>query len=59
MCISHIVINVRNHECANLRYHIWMEDVHLRQLTASELLTLEEEYKMQLSWLNDERSKQK
>jgi len=36
-----------------------MEDVHLRQLTASELLTLEEEYKMQLSWLNDERSKQK
>jgi len=33
-----------------------MEDVNLRQLTASEPLTLEEEYAMQLSWLNDENS---
>jgi len=34
-----------------------MEDVNLRQLTASEPVSLDEEYKMQLSWLNDENSK--
>jgi len=42
-----------------VRYHTWMEDVNLRQLTASEPLTLEEEYEMQLCWLNDENSKKK
>jgi len=34
-----------------------MEDASLRQLTASEPLSLEEEYEMQLSWLNDDNSK--
>ena len=34
-----------------------MEDANLRQLTASEPLSFDEEYEMQLSWLNDENSK--
>lgn len=36
------------------KYHKWMENEGLRQQTASERLTLEEEYKMQETWLNDD-----
>ncbi|KAH8928268.1 acyl-CoA N-acyltransferase [Atractiella rhizophila] len=32
------------------RYHEWMEDEELRTATASERLTLEEEYEMQRKW---------
>ncbi|XP_071513801.1 alpha/beta-tubulin-N-acetyltransferase 9 [Panulirus ornatus] len=35
------------------KYHQWMLSPLLQELTASESLTLEEEYKMQQSWLND------
>eukprot|EP01108_Squamamoeba_japonica_P000558 TRINITY_DN1187_c1_g1_i1.p1 TRINITY_DN1187_c1_g1~~TRINITY_DN1187_c1_g1_i1.p1 ORF type:complete len:223 (+),score=96.82 TRINITY_DN1187_c1_g1_i1:82-750(+) len=36
------------------RYHAWMESDELRELTASERLTLEQEYEMQQSWLLDD-----
>ncbi|CAO2646021.1 Alpha/beta-tubulin-N-acetyltransferase 9 [Lemmus lemmus] len=36
------------------RYHEWMKSEELRHLTASEPLTLEQEYIMQASWREDE-----
>ncbi|GIL81992.1 hypothetical protein Vretimale_1554 [Volvox reticuliferus] len=36
------------------RYHEWMRDPHLQQTTASEPLTMDEEYEMQRSWAEDE-----
>ncbi|PRP79611.1 hypothetical protein PROFUN_12801 [Planoprotostelium fungivorum] len=36
------------------RYHQWMSDPEMRELTASEELTLEEEYENQISWREDE-----
>ena len=40
-----------------VRHHRWMEDPILRFQTGSEPLSLEEEYKMQLKWQQDEDSK--
>ena len=39
------------------RYHNWMQSEELQKLTASEPLTLDEEYQMQKSWMMDENSK--
>lgn len=36
------------------RYHEWMKSEELRTLTASEQLTLQQEYDMQCSWCEDE-----
>ena len=35
------------------QYHAWMESPELREATASERLTLEEEMAMQRSWAED------
>lgn len=48
------------HVCKNVivgRYHGWMQSADLRAQTASEPLSLEEEYDMQKKWMSDNDSK--
>ncbi|EFO20484.1 acetyltransferase [Loa loa] len=52
--IGQRVILVPYCKCHVAKYHTWMEDEELRRLTASERLSLEEEYEMQARWHEDE-----
>ncbi|XP_037571309.1 N-acetyltransferase 9-like protein isoform X1 [Dermacentor silvarum] len=51
---SHSVVLVPYREHHVAKYHEWMKDPYLQAMTASEPLTLEQEYEMQKSWLEDE-----
>lgn len=46
--IEDIRISIEN------RYHNWMQNEEIRELTASLPLSIEEEYQMQQTWLNDQ-----
>ncbi|CAF0707874.1 unnamed protein product [Brachionus calyciflorus] len=46
-----ILVPYRSHHV--LKYHSWMKIPEIQELTASEPLTLEEEYEMQKKWQND------
>ena len=41
----------------NFRYHEWMKSEELQILTASEPLSLQDEYKMQQTWREDDDSR--
>ncbi|KAJ9200661.1 hypothetical protein DTO021D3_2647 [Paecilomyces variotii] len=47
------VLLVPYSECHVPKYHEWLKDPEIQEATASEPLTLEEEYSMQQSWRND------
>jgi len=47
-----IILNMLN----AFRYHDWMQSPELLEQTASERLTLDQEYEMQQSWFQDENS---
>ncbi|KAG7441385.1 uncharacterized protein BT62DRAFT_955894 [Guyanagaster necrorhizus] len=48
---GHVAVSTR---LILLKYHAWMENDELRSLTASERLTLEEEFDMQRKWRADD-----
>ncbi|MCP9258130.1 N-acetyltransferase 9 [Dirofilaria immitis] len=52
--IGRKIILVPYHEHHVVKYHTWMENEELRMLTGSERLSLEDEYKMQIKWHEDD-----
>ncbi|KAJ8943603.1 hypothetical protein NQ318_006605 [Aromia moschata] len=52
--VGKLIVLVPYREEHVLKYHEWMKSTELQLLTASEPLSLEEEYAMQKSWLMDE-----
>lgn len=55
ICIEHFFFISFDHSVH--RYHEWMSNLELQELTASEPLTIAEEYAMQSSWRTDDDSK--
>ena len=49
---KHLVLREYTKELVET-YHKWMQDPWLRDMTASELLSIEDEYKAQEEWLHD------
>lgn len=49
------IVLVPYRECHVLKYHSWMQDPVLQEMTASEPLSLREEYVMQQTWLRDSK----
>lgn len=50
-------VTLRPYRRSNVsRYHAWMSDAALRELTASEELSLEEELANQRAWVDDDSS---
>lgn len=47
------VVLVPYRRCHVVQYHEWMKSTHLQELTGSEPLSLDEEYRMQESWRID------
>ncbi|KZS99652.1 uncharacterized protein LAESUDRAFT_94660 [Laetiporus sulphureus 93-53] len=54
MIVDHDVVLVPYRSEHVAKYHEWMTSAELRELTASESLSLEEEYEMQRKWREDE-----
>lgn len=57
MQIGNKVILVPYRKAHVAKYHQWMANPFLQEMTASEPLSLEEEYEMQASWKEDPKSK--
>ena len=54
--LSHLVSLVPYQKKFVEKYHHWMCDPEIQEQTASEPLTIEEEYDMQKTWLEDPHS---
>lgn len=54
--VGHRVLLVPYRRKFVLKYHSWMQDQYVLEMTASDSLSLEEEYNMQETWRDDPNS---